>query len=339
MGSSKKGRFHSLRESEGRLRASARVRQESASCDDGEEGLSNDELHESVSPDGSEDRESDDGGGEGRIMLEFRQTRASAESVAADAEADDEASYPDAWYAEYGTDVSEALMRNRYDAAELVEEVIIGADDRVRVTNVNKKPYKWLCSLVIRAANGKGYVGSGFLVGRRTIITAGHCVYMSKQGGWAASITVYVARNGGSWAHTFNVPRTGLRSTSGWVNQGRPESDYGAIILSQNLPANYECFDVTVRDTNYLRNRLVNVVGYPGDKPPGQMWGHGRQLKQVAAETLRYDIDTYGGQSGTAVFEGDDPYTVVGIHNYGDLSGNSATRITDAVKTRIDGWL
>lgn len=338
MSTPKKGRLVSLRSSESRLSGTPKGNYESAFDDDVSPGGKSggcSGANASASPEDVEGHDDDDGNEQGTLLPELRHERESAESF----DSGDEASFPDAWFAEYGTNVSEAFVRNRFDAAELIEEVIIGTDDRVRITNVDKKPLKWLCSLVIRAANGKGYVGSGFLVGRRTIITAGHCVYMSKQGGWASQITVHVARNGSSAAHTFTVPKSALRSTAGWVNQGRPESDYGAIILPQNLPASYGNFDVTVRDTSYLNNRLVNVVGYPGDKPPGQMWGHGRKLKSVNAETLVYDIDTYGGQSGTAVFEGEDPYTVVGIHNYGDLSGNSATRITDAVKARIDSWL
>ncbi len=334
MSAPKKGRLVSLRTSESRLSGTAKGKYEAA-VDDEVSPVIDADMHASASADSDDQPDDDDGDSQGTLLPELRHERETTESF----DASDESTFPDAWFAEYGTNVSEAFVRNRFDAAELIEEVIIGTDDRVRITNVNKTPLKWLCSLVIRASNGKGYVGSGFLVGRRTIITAGHCVYMSKQGGWATSITVYIARNGNTAAHTFQIPKSGLRSTSGWVNQGRPESDYGAIILPQNLPASYGNFDVTARDTSYLNNRLVNVVGYPGDKPPGQMWGHGRKLKRVNAETLTYDIDTYGGQSGTAVFEGDDPYTVVGIHNYGDLSGNSATRITSAVKARIDSWL
>jgi V8-like Glu-specific endopeptidase len=62
-------------------------------------------------------------------------------------------------------------------------------------------------------------------------------------------------------------------------------------------------------------------------------------IKAVTANTLTYLADTYGGQSGTAVYQNvDGQRVVVGIHNYGASGGNSATRVTQPIYERLLAW-
>src|SRR5690606_38953892 len=50
-------------------------------------------------------------------------------------------------------------------------EVIVGSDDRVRISETSKFPWRMICSLVIHSASEDRYIGTGWLVGPRTIIT------------------------------------------------------------------------------------------------------------------------------------------------------------------------
>jgi glutamyl endopeptidase len=71
----------------------------------------------------------------------------------------------------------------------------------------------------------------------------------------------------------------------------------------------------------------------------GTMWGHAKRVKKVMSKVIYYDTDTEGGQSGSPVFFMSQGLPVaVGIHNYGDSTGNSATRITKAVFDQIQRW-
>jgi V8-like Glu-specific endopeptidase len=64
-----------------------------------------------------------------------------------------------------------------------------------------------------------------------------------------------------------------------------------------------------------------------------------RKLKAVASNRLVYDIDTMGGQSGAPVYvKRNGQRYVVGIHNYGEASGNSATRMTSSVYQNLYNW-
>ncbi|NNF64911.1 MAG: serine protease [Acidimicrobiia bacterium] len=245
----------------------------------------------------------------------------------------------DAWYADLGDPAIGALLQQP-ETAEAVAEVVIGKDDRVRVNNTTAYPWRAICSLRITARDGSRWIGSGFLVGNRTVITAGHVVYMHSRGGWVRKIEVIPGRNGSSKPFG-SCDATAFHSVKGWTQKKKRSHDYAAIILPKNCAlgkrvgffgyANYSFFT--------LLNMLVNLAGYPGDKPAGTMWWHARRLKWITSRTLVYNIDTAGGQSGAPVWrkKGSQRYAV-GIHTNGSSGGNSATRITKPVFNNIKKW-
>lgn len=227
-------------------------------------------------------------------------------------------------------------------AAEVAQamEVIIGNDDRIRVTNTTSTHWRRVCALRITFPNGSVYRGTGFFIGRRAIATAGHCVYLAGQGGWAKSVEVIPGMNDSTRPYG-SATSSNLRSVSGWTTQQRPECDYGCIVLPENSfqGANLGSFGFAALTADALSAQAAVVAGYPGDKPFAQLWGMSRKFKTVNANTLVYDIDTVGGQSGAPVYViRDNQRCVVGIHNYGAAAGNSATRITQPVYAVLSNW-
>lgn len=219
-------------------------------------------------------------------------------------------------------------------------EMVIGADDRVRINDTTKTPWKRICHLRITAANGKAFLGTGFFIGPRTIVTAGHCVYLHNEGGWAKNIVVTPGRNAA--ASPFNsFASSNLRSVKGWVNSKNRNYDYGVIILpkTDKVSADIGSFGFGNFSDAALIARKLNTAGYPGDKPSGTMWYHGRKAKSLTARTITYDIDTAGGQSGSPVWmKKDGKRIIVGIHTNGAASGNSATRVTKEVFDNLKKW-
>jgi glutamyl endopeptidase len=248
----------------------------------------------------------------------------------------DEGPLLDAWHASFSTSVTIALLKKRDGGPEFMPEMVFLDDDRKQVTDTRQFPWKCICSLLITAADGTHWVGSGWLAGPRTVITAGHCVFLHGRGGWAQKVEVYPGRNGGDTS-PGSFTSTNLKSVTGWTNQKSALFDYGAILL--DAPTGLGFFAYGVYDTPALHGLTVNVFGYPADKPQGTLWGTARRLTDVLPQKLVYNASTYGGQSGSPVFEKKgNQRTVLGIHNYGDVSGNSATRITDAVFDDLDAW-
>ena len=219
-------------------------------------------------------------------------------------------------------------------------EVILGVDDRVRVQNTSSYPWRAICALRIQAANGARYIGTGWMVSPRTVITAGHCVYLHDAGGWARSIEVIPGMNDAARPFGSHVG-TMLRSVAGWSQGKKREFDYGAIILPPaNRPgAQTGTFGLAVRDNAFLRGAMLNLSGYPGDKGGAQQWFHAQRTKAVGDRVLTYEIDTVGGQSGSPVWVLQNGQRfAVGVHTNGSNAGNSATRITKDMFDNLVNW-
>ena len=222
-------------------------------------------------------------------------------------------------------------------------ETVHGPDDRRQITNTSVYPWRATASLLITAADNSQWIGTGWFVSPRTLITAGHCVYIKGSGvpgrdGWVKSMKVMPGRNGSTLPYG-SVTTTSFRSVNGWTNNGDENFDYGAIILPTPLGNTTGWLGYGVYTDADLLASVGNIAGYPGDKPSGTMWYDARKIASVNARKVYYDIDTAGGQSGAAVYRiKDGKRYAFGIHAYGGATTNSGTRIITAVYNNITGW-
>lgn len=195
-----------------------------------------------------------------------------------------------------------------------------------------------ICRLVSQFPDGEEESGTGWLVGPRTIITAGHCIIHSKLKTKAIKIKIYVADFDG--VTKVSPERThGFEAVSG--------SDYGVIHLNDSIDG-IDFFSIAVKDTATLKASKITVSGYPGEGTTfkGKTIASDRQyvstssVGDVTNTRIFYQADTFKGHSGSPVYiEG---RQVVGIHVKGTDGGdslNSAIRITDEVANTIKGWI
>src|SRR5271157_3349706 len=76
-------------------------------------------------------------------------------------------------------------------------ETVIDRDDRVRILDTELAPWRMICALRMQGGSGAGAIGTGWFIGPRTVITAGHCVFSNYFfGGWASTIEVIPGLNG-----------------------------------------------------------------------------------------------------------------------------------------------
>jgi V8-like Glu-specific endopeptidase len=221
-------------------------------------------------------------------------------------------------------------------------EVVVGSDDRVRIRETGQFPWRVVCALRIHSTSGEQYVGTGWLAGPRTVITAGHCVYLDAMGGWAERVEISPARNGRDRPFSSIASRE-FQSVRGWTIDGKREHDYAAIILpaDQAVPEAGH-FGYAVYDASSLLGAYLNVSGYPADKDDGTQWWSARTSRKVDDTRIWYDVDTAAGQSGAPVWRLDPKShrrVVVGIHTNGAETGNSATRINPEVFANIERWV
>lgn len=248
----------------------------------------------------------------------------------------------DAYFGSFGTAIEKAKERAR---TEQRFEVVLGTDDRVRVGNTQVYPWRCICSLLITANTGMSYIGTGWLVAPRLVLTAGHCVFMSDENGWVSQIEVIPGRDADNRPFGSAIARD-FRSVTGWTQDNDSNFDYGAILLppENRYGEQLGWFGYANRADDYLGNITLNLSGYPGDggktNVDGTQWFHSRRVRDVFERQLTYEIDTFGGQSGAPVWEmtSDGSRYGVAIHTFGTSVNNGGTRITSDVFDNIVQW-
>jgi glutamyl endopeptidase len=222
-------------------------------------------------------------------------------------------------------------------------ETVHGADDRVQVTDTHRYPWSATSSLLITARDGSQWIGTGWFISPRTLVTAGHCVYIPNspvpaRNGWVMGIQVLPGRNGTHLPYG-SVTASQFWTVRGWSDKGDENYDYGAIIVPTAVGETVGTLGFGIYGDDDLTDRVVNIAGYPGDKPAGTMWYDARMIASMNSSKVYYDIDTAGGQSGAAVYLIEDGQRIgVAIHTYGGAVTNSGTRISEPVFKNLSDW-
>jgi len=222
-------------------------------------------------------------------------------------------------------------------------ETVHGVENRVQITNTAVYPWRIHASLLITAADNSMWIGTGWFIGPHTLMTAGHVVHIKNSGvpgrdGWVKKIVVMPGRNGASLPYG-SITSSSFRSVTGWTTSGDENYDYGAIILPVNTGNTVGWFGFGVYSDADLVASTGNISGYPGDKPAGTQWYDAHKIASVNSRKVFYDIDTAGGQSGSAVYRiiGGNRYGIA-IHAYGGATTNSGTRIVKPVFDNMVAW-
>jgi V8-like Glu-specific endopeptidase len=217
------------------------------------------------------------------------------------------------------------------------QKVIIDEDDREKVKTME---YPYNCIALLRIERNDGWHwATGFFVSKRCVATAGHCVFY--KGEWAKSITVIPGANLEGYPTRWGQATAKvLRSVEGWVIDGDPEYDYGAIILPNDTL--HDRLRGTMGYEEYRPELAedVELSGYPKSKLQKQYHAKGT-IDRIESNRLYYQIDTEGGQSGSPLFvrKGDN-CIVVGIHRGANATQteNHAIRINESVMCRWQEW-
>ncbi len=219
-------------------------------------------------------------------------------------------------------------------------EVVIDDDDRTVVPDPLELPWRHICALRIVSQSSKEYVGTGWFIGPKTVMTAGHCVYLHDDGGWPKSITVIPALNGNVEPYGESIA-TRFRATEGWTTKQDTNFDYGAILLDQPIGRDAGWFSFAALDDNDLETNDANIAGYPYDRDHAtRQYFHARRISSLSPQKLFYAIDTFGGQSGSPIWFNleSGQRIAVGVHTTGSSTSNSGTRITRDIYTNMKNW-
>jgi glutamyl endopeptidase len=233
---------------------------------------------------------------------------------------------------------------------------VIGADGRARVSPTTGYPWRAIGRITFQVQGRAGTFGcTGWLIGKHTLATAGHCVYDTSVNKWAtlSSVRFYPGQNGAStpWG---SCTAAALYSVQGWTVSEDRNYDYAAIRLASCTYPNPDSRDIGI-NTGYfgffwqsasLLNYAETISGYPGDKPTGQQWRMSDKIRVSQTYRIFYSNDTAGGQSGAPIFYNKSGcgQCSMGIHttgvggSYPGNTYNGGTRIRQAVFNNYVNW-
>jgi len=229
--------------------------------------------------------------------------------------------------------------------SDLVPESVILPDDRVRITPTTGYPWRSIVKLRMTFPSGN-YMGSGFIFGESHVLTAGHCVYSYARGEWATSIEVIPAYDGGYMPFS-NAMATDWAVSTLWYENGWSSEDFAILTLDRNIGGYTGWMGLyTALPTDPIYTSILNTAGYPGDLDGGLNMYFDSDSGAGADEYNHwYYMDTYGGQSGSAVWSYDGTtHYVLTVHAYGTgwpsyPDSNAGTRLSEYWFSIIDAVL
>lgn len=224
-------------------------------------------------------------------------------------------------------------------------ESVIGTDERKKVTSFTSSPIKENVAIKVEWKNSEGnyegYVASGVMVSKDTVLTAAHVVYDEGRKKIAERITVY----SGLYGNIIRGSAKGIKTyvLKGYTSTLDSKYDLAAIKLDTNLGSLTGSLGIT--STIALRDKIA-TAGYPDDKTDRTnssdlkyyMWRSTGKIMNLDKYRVYYDADTSGGQSGSGVWDVKSN-KLVAIHTNGGKTFNFGTRITPQYLDYIKYWI
>ncbi|MEM9774822.1 MAG: trypsin-like serine protease [Chloroflexota bacterium] len=236
-------------------------------------------------------------------------------------------------------------------------ESVIGTDDRARIFNTTTFPWRTITKLFVTFPNGAQYGCSGAIIDNYHVLTAGHCIHDSSLGGWASTVEVIPGFDDGYTPYS-RAYSTYMRTYTEWTQNRDWNHDWALLTIDRNIGAYTGWMGrETGATSSSIYTGVINTAGYPGDSAtiPNDPCPTNSQCMYFDADNPHsvtdlkyyYYMDTFGGQSGSAVWRYDSTNVeryIQAVHAYGfnsfsTIQANSGTRLNQDKYDRINTWI
>ena len=234
-------------------------------------------------------------------------------------------------------------------------EAIIGSNDLVSIENTLQYPYStsvYVESVFHGVEDGKNktYRGSANFIKDNILITAAHNIYKHEFGKDAEELYVTPAATPNNAPFgTVKVKKYYYLKNYVSDNPGRhSKNDLALLVLEEPIGTKTGTLGLSSLSTN-LSGLNVTVTGYSALSEAVQMYTDTRNVIRDTGDFLYYNVDTYGGASGAAVY--DASHRVVGVHIGTESRGSDIVNLAVKLNEQnlsfiysvleghsIDGW-
>ncbi|WP_248278645.1 trypsin-like peptidase domain-containing protein, partial [Streptococcus pneumoniae] len=234
-------------------------------------------------------------------------------------------------------------------------EAIIGSNDLVSIENTLQYPYStsvYVESVFHGVKDGKNetYRGSANFIKDNILITAAHNIYKHEFGKDAEELYVTPAATPNNAPFgTVKVKKYYYLKNYVSDNPGtHSKNDLALLVLEEPIGTKTGTLGLSSLSTN-LSGLNVTVTGYSALSEAVQMYTDTRNVIRDTGDFLYYNVDTYGGASGAAVY--DASHRVVGVHIGTESRGSDIVNLAVKLNEQnlsfiysvleghsIDGW-
>ncbi len=238
---------------------------------------------------------------------------------------------------------SQRRLENQY-LVDSGEERVLGEDTRNKAQNPLDYPWNMSGKMVMhyRTAMGKvrAYIGTGILVQESHVLTAGHCLY-DQTFGFPEVVEFMPGRRQGSTPRKASATQL-IVHPDYYRSTRNSYADIGMFLVDHPLGRDLAYAALyPLPDDKYPR--WGTIAGFPGDRDAGKnMYYASNEVNIDTGDNRRlvYQIDTYGGQSGSGItFKHQDLRVCIGIHTTGNTYENSGVRINGEKHKKIGSWI